>query len=37
MSLNYLNSIPLHEQLKEIIKNRIIDGKYVNRIPSEKN
>jgi len=35
MSLNYVNSVPLHIQLGNIIEERVISGKYVNRIPSE--
>lgn len=36
MALNYLNSVPLHEQLEDIIKNRVINGKYSKQIPSER-
>jgi len=36
MPLNYVNSTPLHEQLKKIIENRIIDGDYIDQIPSEQ-
>lgn len=36
MPLDYLNSVPLHEQLREIIKERIMNGQYINQIPSEK-
>lgn len=36
MPLNYLNSIPLYEQLEVIIKKRVIDGEYTNQIPSER-
>src|SRR5690625_4611156 len=36
MPLDYLNSVPLHEQLKNIIEDRIINGKYTHQIPSEK-
>jgi GntR family transcriptional regulator len=36
MSLNYTNSIPLHVQLKERIKEKIYSGKYQERIPSER-
>lgn len=35
MPLDYLNSVPLHEQLREILKNRIINGQYTDKIPSE--
>jgi len=35
MLLNYLNSVPLHIQLKNIIEERVISGKYINKIPSE--
>lgn len=34
--LNYINSIPLHIQLKEIIGNKIVNGEYTGRIPSER-
>ncbi|MFD2629642.1 GntR family transcriptional regulator [Oceanobacillus kapialis] len=36
MSLNYTNSIPLHNQLREAIKKKIFDGKYTKKIPSER-
>jgi len=36
MPLNYLNSVPLHEQLKDIIEARMIEGNYVDQIPSEQ-
>jgi len=36
MVLNYLNSVPLHIQLRNIIEERIISGKYGNKIPSER-
>lgn len=34
--LNYINSVPLHSQLKERIESKIISGEYTNRIPSER-
>lgn len=34
--LNYMNSVPLHIQLKEIIESKIISGEYTGRIPSER-
>lgn len=36
MPLNYTNSIPLHVQLKKIIHQNIIAGKFTERIPSER-
>jgi len=35
MSLNYINSVPLHIQLRNIIEKRVVSGEYVNKIPSE--
>jgi GntR family transcriptional regulator len=36
MPLNYTNSIPLHLQLKEKIVEKIYNGQYVGKIPSER-
>ncbi|KGX87213.1 GntR family transcriptional regulator [Pontibacillus litoralis] len=36
MPLNYTNSVPLHLQLKERIEGHIYSGKYVDKIPSER-
>lgn len=36
MPLDYLNSVPLHEQIRDIVKERIVDGQYTQKIPSEK-
>lgn len=36
MSLDYTNSIPLHVQLKQRIKEKISDGLYIDKIPSER-
>lgn len=34
--LDYENPIPLHVQIKELIKAEILDGKYGEKIPSER-
>lgn len=34
--LDYVNSIPLHIQLKKIIEKKIISGEYIGKIPSER-
>ena len=34
--INYENPIPLHVQIKELIKTEILDGKYNEKIPSER-
>ncbi|MFD1065631.1 GntR family transcriptional regulator [Oceanobacillus locisalsi] len=36
MSLDYTNSIPLHVQLKQKIEQKIYDGHYIDKIPSER-
>jgi GntR family transcriptional regulator len=36
MPLDYVNSIPLHIQLKKEIEEKIFDGIYVEKIPSER-
>lgn len=36
MPLDYVNSIPLHTQLRDIIQERIIKGKFIEKIPSER-
>lgn len=36
MTLDYMKSIPLHIQLKEIIEKRVLTGEYSGRIPSER-
>lgn len=34
--LNFENHIPLHIQLKDLLKTEIVEGKYVEKIPSER-
>lgn len=36
MSLDYNNSIPLHIQLKSLIEQKILNGEYTDKIPSER-
>jgi|SRR5690625_911153 len=36
MSLNYINSVPLHIQLKKKIKDKILNREYTEKIPSER-
>ncbi|MFD1385987.1 GntR family transcriptional regulator [Oceanobacillus oncorhynchi subsp. oncorhynchi] len=36
MTLDYTNSIPLHVQLKKIIEQKIYNGDYAEKIPSER-
>ncbi|MFC4663810.1 GntR family transcriptional regulator [Oceanobacillus aidingensis] len=36
MTLDYTNSIPLHVQLKQIIEQKIYNGDYAEKIPSER-
>ncbi|MCA1010714.1 GntR family transcriptional regulator [Halobacillus halophilus] len=36
MPLNYVNSVPLHIQLKQIIEQNILNGVYYQQIPSER-
>lgn len=36
MVLNYTNSIPLHIQLQKLIEDKVIQGEYVRKIPSER-
>jgi len=36
MSLDYMNSIPLHIQLKKEIEEKIFTGQYTKKIPSER-
>ncbi|WP_339234423.1 GntR family transcriptional regulator [Oceanobacillus sp. FSL W7-1281] len=36
MTLDYTNSIPLHVQLKKIIEQKIYNGDYTEKIPSER-
>lgn len=36
MSLDYTNSIPLHVQLKQKIEQNIYNGRYTDKIPSER-
>ncbi|WP_244444932.1 GntR family transcriptional regulator [Oceanobacillus jeddahense] len=36
MSLDYTNSIPLHVQLKQKIEQKIYNGHYTDKIPSER-
>lgn len=36
MSLDYTNSIPLHVQLKQKIEQKIYNGHYEDKIPSER-
>lgn len=35
-TLNFENHIPLHIQLKDLLKTEIVEGKYVEKIPSER-
>ena len=34
--INYENPIPLHIQIKDLIKSEIVNGKYKDKIPSER-
>lgn len=36
MSLDYTNSIPLHVQLKQKIEQNVYNGRYADKIPSER-
>ncbi|GGJ99185.1 GntR family transcriptional regulator [Lentibacillus kapialis] len=36
MALDYTNSIPLYIQLKEKIEQKIMDGVYIGKVPSER-
>lgn len=36
MPLDYTNSVPLYIQLKEKIEEKVMDGTYAGKVPSER-